>query len=214
MGNRSSNIVPTGTKKTNGTSSGRGRPKKADREAILERAVQAWWTHGFSALSLNELCRTLGISKPAMYREFGGLDELMCAALEHYRASVIAPRFAPLFASDSFTEGLEQVLDNTTGENGTPSGCMFTKMRLVSGDLGPKSQDMVRTFAERGLEHFADGYRQACERGEANADIAPPLAARYLDAQFAILLMQLGLGRDRGEVRQEAELALSVLVRS
>lgn len=36
-------------------------------------------------MSLNEICRSTELSKSSVYREFGGEDGLMLAALERYR---------------------------------------------------------------------------------------------------------------------------------
>ncbi|MBT5864543.1 MAG: helix-turn-helix transcriptional regulator, partial [Ilumatobacter sp.] len=56
--------------------------------------MDAYWREGPDAVSLNEICRRAGVSKPGLYRAFGGEDKLLDAALEHYADVVLAPYFA------------------------------------------------------------------------------------------------------------------------
>ena len=55
----------------------RGRPRKASKSQIVENAMALYWHDGLSTRSLNELCRQLDLSKPGLYREFGGEDGLI-----------------------------------------------------------------------------------------------------------------------------------------
>ncbi|MCO4747785.1 MAG: helix-turn-helix transcriptional regulator [Proteobacteria bacterium] len=46
---------------------------------MIAKAVDHFWREGLRAVSLNQLCQVIGISKPGLYREFGGEDGLMQA---------------------------------------------------------------------------------------------------------------------------------------
>jgi len=59
----------------------RGRPRKASKIQIVENAMALYWHDGLSSRSLNEMCRQLEVSKPGLYREFGGEDGLIAECL-------------------------------------------------------------------------------------------------------------------------------------
>jgi len=87
----------------------RGRPKSLDRDTAIDAAMHAYW-RGVEHPSLNEVARRVGISKPALYREFGGEDGLLAAGLERYRAEVIVPTLATLSSDGPFAEVLRDEL--------------------------------------------------------------------------------------------------------
>lgn len=178
----------------------------------MQIALENYWQSGLSSLSLNEVCRRAGISKPALYREFGGEDGLMAAVLQAYRARFVEPLLAPLAADRPFAPMLDGAITTLTSDRGTPPGCLFTKMRLAPTRLGPLATETVGELETVHRDAYEAWYRRALERGEANPDLHPEFAARYIDTQFATLLVQMENGVDPELVREQAHLALRVLV--
>ena len=64
---------------------GRGRPKKLDRNQVLDFVMISYWNDGPTNVSINDICKKSGISKPSLYNEFGSVDELQAAALHNYQ---------------------------------------------------------------------------------------------------------------------------------
>ncbi len=58
-----------------------GRPKTFDRDRVIGIAMECYWREGVDGVLLNELCRRAAVSKPGVYREFGGEDGLMDAVV-------------------------------------------------------------------------------------------------------------------------------------
>ena len=198
---------------TKETRRGRGRPRTVDRERAVDSVMMLWWRDGLRARSLNQLCREAGLSKPALYREFGGEDGWMTAALERYREVVLAPLLQALAADQPFGELLDSVLVYMTSERETPAGCLFTRMRLEPDHLGPLALEATRAIEAERLEAFASWYRRGLEAGEANPSLSPELAARYLDGQLTLVLAQLTAGADSLQQREQARLACRALLR-
>jgi AcrR family transcriptional regulator len=61
-----------------------GRPKKFDRESVLEKALPVFWRHGFADTSLQELERVTGVNKSGLYSEFKGKEDLFVQSLRYY----------------------------------------------------------------------------------------------------------------------------------
>ncbi|MBT7800646.1 MAG: TetR/AcrR family transcriptional regulator, partial [Tateyamaria sp.] len=63
----------------------RGRPKLLDREQILQTALIEYWAKGPTNVSISEICKQTGTSKPSVYREFSSDDGLKSSVFESYR---------------------------------------------------------------------------------------------------------------------------------
>lgn len=189
----------------------RGRPKTIDRDRILTAATESYWREGPASLGVNEICRRVGISKPGLYREFGGEDGLTAAVLDHYWATVIQPSFLPLSAETPFGEVLSAVLVWLTSERGTPAGCLFAKMRSLPSDLGPETTARVAVLRDTMRTAYQAWFERGLERGNVNPSITPELAGYLIDTQLKTVQMLVAEGEPRDLVRQQAQLALACL---
>src|SRR5271154_3605868 len=60
------------------------RPKNFSREGVLEKALPAFWKHGFADTSLQELEKATGVNKSGLYAEFRDKGDLYLESLRHY----------------------------------------------------------------------------------------------------------------------------------
>ncbi|MEM0963051.1 MAG: TetR/AcrR family transcriptional regulator [Bacteroidota bacterium] len=190
----------------------RGRPRTLDRQRTIEIATECYWQEGPHALGVNELCRRAGISKPGLYREFGGEDGLMRAALDHYRRTVLE-RLHQLLASERpFGDVLQGLVSWYTSDRDLPAGCLFSKLRASPDQLGPETTDRVAALREELQGAYEAWYIRAVARGDANSDVDPPLAAYTLDTQLTTVTMLMAAGEPPDRVRAQASLALASLM--
>jgi AcrR family transcriptional regulator len=190
----------------------RGRPKAINRAQVVGVAMETYWREGLYALSFNELCRRAEVSKPALYREFGSEDGLMEAALAQYRQVVVLPLLSIFAGEGSFAEKLKRVVTVMTEERGHPAGCLFTEMRVARRRPGPATWALVQDLVAERRAAFEACYQRALDAEEANPELSPAFAARYLDAQLTTLLVHMAIGEPRDEVRSQAQLALRMLL--
>ena len=61
-----------------------GRPKKFNRQGVLERALPVFWRHGFADASLHELEVATGVNKSGLYSEFKDKKDLFTQSLRYY----------------------------------------------------------------------------------------------------------------------------------
>ena len=190
----------------------RGRPKELDRQRTIKLAMESYWRDDLNAISVNEICRRAKISKPGLYREFGGEDGLMEAVLDHYRDVVVVPLLSMLSADRPFAEVLSELIFWMTQDHGTPAGCLFVKMRSFPSRLGPATSARVEAIRDEMRGAYADWYQRALDRKEVNAKISPDFAAYYIDTQLTTVLVQVAAGAPPDLVRAQAQLAFAGLM--
>ncbi|RAU48515.1 TetR/AcrR family transcriptional regulator [Pseudomonas sp. RIT412] len=61
-----------------------GRPRKFNRESVLEKALPVFWKHGFAGTSLQHLEQATGVNKSGLYSEFQDKEDLFFNALAYY----------------------------------------------------------------------------------------------------------------------------------
>ena len=173
--------------------------------------MEHYWRDGICALSLNEVSRRISVSKPSIYREFGGEDGLIEAVLGHYREATVVPVLDHLKTTRPFNQIMEDLIIGMTTERGAPPGCLFTEMRLLRRHLGPKSIAKVELVESERRDAFERWYARALENSEVNPALSPAAAARFIDAQFSMVLLHMGMGQAIDEVREHARLAMRTL---
>lgn len=61
-----------------------GRPRKFNRETVLEKALPVFWKYGFAGTSLQHLEQATGVNKSGLYSEFKDKQDLFFNALVYY----------------------------------------------------------------------------------------------------------------------------------
>lgn len=191
----------------------RGRPKTFDRARTLDVAIDSYWRDGVDSVSVNEICRRAGISKPGLYREFGDEDHLMDAALTRYSETVLGPVLATLSDDRPFRETLHSLIDFATREEtpDVPSGCLFAKMRNFRWRLGPVTGEHVDQLREGAVAAYAAWLERRANRGEIELPAPIETTATYVDAQLTMMLTRISAGEDPELVRAHAHLAFAAL---
>lgn len=69
------------------------RSKSYKPETLTNRALSAFWEHGFHATSMDDLVRVTKVGRHGIYNEFGGKKGLFLACIERYQFSIVSPAF-------------------------------------------------------------------------------------------------------------------------
>jgi len=191
----------------------RGRPRTLQREHVLKIAVESYWTDGLTGVSIEEICRRAGVSKPGVYREFGNEDGLKQAALERYQSTILAP-LADILTDDlPFEQALRKLTDFVLLDrkaHGLPAGCLQVATCRSKHTLGKRARESVHKFSDQtlmGLEHWID---RAKSKGQFAVEIPTRTAALYVDAQIATAMELQQQGVTQKELERVFKLALTV----
>ncbi|WP_235933021.1 TetR/AcrR family transcriptional regulator [Paragemmobacter ruber] len=105
-----------------------GRPLSFDRQAALEKAMLAFWRHGYESTSISDLTAAMGVTAPSLYTAFGDKRRLFLEAMELYvgpMEAVQARLDAAPTARAAAWDLLFGAVQKMTGE-ATPPGCLMT----------------------------------------------------------------------------------------
>jgi len=146
--------------------------------------MSSYWSEGVQNVSVNEICRRTGVSKPGLYREFGAEDDLTKAALENYEKTVLKPMLSSLNADVSLEMAAAGLRSLYKTDKKRPKGCLFVKMLEVQGNLGPKTKKTITKIKKLSSEAYFEWVKALKKKGNIRANLSEEFAARYINAQF------------------------------
>ena len=187
-----------------------GRPLSFDRGAALEKAMLAFWAHGYETTSIGDLTKAMGITAPSLYTAFGDKRRLFLEAVRLYAgdmdavASAINTAPSSLKAARSILEG---AVDTYTGDD-TPPGCLLASSTATGSAAAADVRDAVAGYRR----DLRDLLTARIERDRTQGFLPPDANAVAL-ADLVVAVMQ-GLsvmardGADRAALQAVVDAAL------
>jgi TetR/AcrR family transcriptional repressor of nem operon len=163
------------------------RPREYDEAAVLDAAIQCFWSRGYEATSIRDLAERMGITGASLYNAFGDKRSLYRQALDHYVAESFDDRVARFEAhlppreaiGAFFSEIIERSLSDKQRK-----GCMLVNSALEIAPHDPEFQRVIAGVLQR-VEAF---FRRCVEAGQASGSIStahsPDDMARLLVAML------------------------------
>ncbi len=165
-----------------------GRPREFDRDEALDRAVHLFWSKGYEATGVAELCDEMGVGRQSLYNCFGDKESLFEQALNRYAQTRLQPLIDILRAPGSGVANVRRVLE--LWESQPPDtkrmGCLMANSIAEFGMRDPR----LAKALERLLRQMESAFRDALERAAAGGELPPGRDPRDL----ARLLTTLGQG--------------------
>lgn len=158
------------------------RPREFDEDAVLDKAVQCFWIHGYEATSVRDLIEETGLTGASLYNAFGDKRALYQRALDHYVNRSVAERIRQCDALPPreaigafFADILERSLNDRRRK-----GCMLVNAALEVAPHDPGFQKIVAGVLSQ-IENF---FFEQLSAGQANGSITdstpPEILARHL----------------------------------
>ena len=192
----------------------KGRPKTIDLERIKNVAMINYWSDGPTNVSLNEICFKAKISKPGLYREFGGEDGLMKSVLLLYKNILIQQIFNILKLEKPFDETIDLLIEyviEKRDEEHIKNGCLLAKFRQSRDKFGEKTQEQIDIILKERYLDFELWIKEAKSKGEFNHPLSPKLVANYIISQLDYAVYALANGEKNNNIRHFLTLAFSIL---
>lgn len=131
-----------------------GRPRKFDADAVLTVALRHFWSSGYAAAKIDDICRDAGITKPSLYNAFGDKDALYTAALGHYEKTFQTRVLQALNSANTAEEAIEQYFSQTAAilsDPTFPKGCLRVKTLSECATSHPKLVKVAHTQREASI---------------------------------------------------------------
>ncbi len=150
--------------------------------------MDLFWSQGYEATGMTELCDTMGLGRQSLYNTFGDKESLFCEALYQYRSKRLRPMVDLLTSPGSGLENVTRVLDawEEKAKTGVNSGCMMANSIAEFGMRDPK---LAKTLGSM-LGEMEDAFFQALSRAQEDGELSEGRDPRTL----ARLLTTMGQG--------------------
>ncbi|MFD2357325.1 TetR/AcrR family transcriptional regulator [Nonomuraea ferruginea] len=142
-----------------------GRPRAFGEEAVLDRAAEVFWRHGYEGASMTTLTSAMGINRPSLYATFGSKEQLFERAFARYRETQLAQVRAALDQPTAYAAieaFLRSSADGLTADD-HPLGCLSIQGGLA---CSPENARISEVLAARPGRQRSRRRRTAVSRGE------------------------------------------------
>ena len=173
--------------------------KSYNEAEVLDRAMQAFWAHGYEATSMRDLVTATGINRGSIYAAFTDKRTLFVRALHHYDKHHRTDFLAGIEKRHRPAEAIAAAFDEVIAaalEGSGRKGCLLVNTALELSPHDPEIDRIVRDSLTA-LELF---FRAMIERGQQDGSIRSDLhAARTAQALLGLFLGLRVLTRSRPE---------------
>ncbi len=190
-----------------------GRPREFDEDEVLDRALAAFWEHGYQTTSVANLVEATGLAKGSLYKAFGDKRQLFELALERYLENGLAG-LRTLARMESPRAALERWLMNMVEAStcsGVRRGCLAINCTVELAPHDDAMRERLRRH-ERSIERVYAGLVAAgIEAGEFRSNLDPQACARWLTTIVDGLHVRGKLGLDRKRALETVRMTLDGL---
>jgi TetR/AcrR family transcriptional regulator, transcriptional repressor for nem operon len=190
------------------------RSKTFEKADALDKALELFWSLGYSGSSMQDIVDHMGLSRSSIYDTFGDKRQLFLMALARYEAfsdSLVCDMLTVTpNAKSAFVQLFAELIDKSLSDD-LRKGCFVvntaTELAAQDPEIAAIVQRIILQQQARFCETLARG--QAC--GEIATRHSADSLARMLSNTVIGMRVRVRLGTNRAELEDLAALALSLL---
>lgn len=163
--------------------------KNYNETDILERAMNAFWAHGYEATSMNDLVAATGINRGSIYAAYTSKHNLFMKTLRHYDRIHRQDFLERITLENTPKDAILGAFDAAASPSRSrkiPSGCLVVNTVL---EMSPHDAD-VRDLVDSSLRGVVDFFVSMIKAAQRDGSVRNDLDAR----QTAQALLGLFLG--------------------
>ena len=191
----------------------RGRPRRFDRTAALQRALEVFWDKGYEGAALTDLTTAMGItSPPSFYAAFDSKESLFREAVDLYVATIGAPTIRALHEGKTARAALHAMLTASmeVALSAPHSGGCLLIVGVVTCTT-PQAEPL-RDLLRARRQTTAEAIRARLEKGMHDGDLPSGTDIPQLTAFYSASIQSLSLeardGADRAALSSIIEAAM------
>lgn len=189
------------------------RTKEFDKEQVLKKAMDLFWSKGYNATSMQDLVDGLGISRSSMYDTFGDKEALFCEALSSYKkhqSASICDAFSnipsPLQAIKTIFGGV--ITQSVNDEN---KGCFLVNSATELSSNNEKVRDLVCQNTEEVVNTLTLGIKKGQDLGEIKTTTEARQLAYFIYNTMTGIQVGLRAGIDKQTLSDIVAVAISAI---
>jgi TetR/AcrR family transcriptional repressor of nem operon len=194
------------------------RPRKFERDTLLETALEVFWEKGYEATSVQDLGSRMGIHPGSLFGTFGDKRTLFYEALNRYEERVREMLFGILDQPIPRRAALTQLFEGTitfllAQRDAGRRGCFMVSSLMELCPLDPAMDQRASVNLERLESRFYVCLEEAMTNGEIRVRPEQEIRelARSLMANLLALRMLARVGSTRAVLEDIAHAALRML---
>ncbi|MBT4108716.1 MAG: TetR/AcrR family transcriptional regulator [Pelagibacterales bacterium] len=170
----------------------KGRPKTFNKDQASKIAMETYWKEGIENVSLNEMCRKIGESKPSVYREYGGEEGLQLAALELYYKHRVEPVAKILFGAEEILVGIKSAFDFLINDHFKDekigAACMYNREGMhPSENLSVMCKNFIENKDKENMSFLKEGLKRALDKEDLKKGINLDAYSVYIFNQIKLI---------------------------
>ena len=170
----------------------KGRPKTFNKDQASKIAMETYWKEGIENVSLNEMCRKIGESKPSVYREYGGEEGLQLAALELYYKHRVEPVAKILFGAEEILVGIKSAFDFLINDHFKDekivAACMYNREGMhPSENLSVMCKNFIEKKDKENISFLKEGLKRALDKEDLKKGINLDAYSVYIFNQIKLI---------------------------
>jgi TetR/AcrR family transcriptional regulator, copper-responsive repressor len=193
----------------------RGRPRSFDRETALEKAILAFWEHGYEATSVSDLTRVMDIGAPSLYAAFGDKRSLFEEVVREYGTKYGSFTDRALAEEPTARAAVERTLREAAAEYTDPAhphGCLV--IHAATNCSTPEVEESLRARRNANIAAFESRIKADVAAGALPAGIDAAALARHTGAMIQGMSQQARDGASREELEALVEIAMAMWPRT
>ena len=195
----------------------KGRPKTFNKDQASKIAMETYWKEGIENVSLNEMCRKIGESKPSVYREYGGEEGLQLAALELYYKHRVEPVAKILFGAEEILVGIKSAFDFLINDHFKDekigAACMYNREGMhPSENLSVMCKNFIEKKDKESMFFLKEGLKRALDKEDLKKGINIDAYSVYIFNQIKLIASLSSKGQlPKSTLREMVDLIMTPL---
>ncbi|TXK34654.1 TetR/AcrR family transcriptional regulator [Nonomuraea sp. C10] len=193
-----------------------GRPRAFDEEAVLDRAAEVFWRHGYEGASMTTLTSAMGINRPSLYATFGSKEQLFERAFARYRETQLAQVRAALDQPTAYAAieaFLRSSADGLTADD-HPLGCLSIQGGLACSPENARISEVLAAGRAANEAAVEERLSRAATEGDLPPGVDHRALARFVMALSEGFAVHAASGTSREDLQASVDIALRALLPS
>ena len=190
------------------------RPREFNREQVLERAMQVFWSKGYTATSMRDLTDAMGLSKSSLYDTFGSKHDLFLESIDYYRDNVSAQVRSVADLEKPADQVILAVLSRAVDRILEPNGRRGCFLNNCAVEVGPTDEEAAER-CRAGLRLMEETFLRLVRRAQLEGSISPTRdavsLARYLTSTVNGIMVMGKANPDRAMLEDIVRVAAASL---